>query len=93
MAVTYATFIARWPEFAAADQTLIETIIAEAEEQANETVFGDQYDAYILALAADMLAHHPFGEPARLSDDKTKTMYAILAERIRKQRTFGKRNG
>jgi len=93
MTISEAAFKARWPEFESADSDLIELVLVEAQNQANATVLGNSYTEYVLTLAADMLATHPFGQPMRLSDNTGQTIYARLLDRIRKQKTFGLRHG
>lgn len=70
-----AAFRARFPEFRAASDPLVESVLAEATLRVASDVFGDLTDAAIGYLAAHLLAGSPLGFSQRLEDDKTETTY------------------
>lgn len=51
MAVTLTSLRARFPEFTDAPDALLTACIAQAENEVNETVWGDNYDEGVLLLA------------------------------------------
>lgn len=70
-----ATFRARFPEFRAASDTLVDAVITEATARIASETFGDLTDTAIGYLAAHLLATSPLGASQRLEDDKTETTY------------------
>lgn len=93
MTVTAASFKTAFPEFSSADSSLVTIKIAAAELQINTTVWGSRYDEGVMWLTAILLVSSPYGEPSRLSDDKTKTIYHENYLRLRNIVTIGLRNG
>lgn len=92
MAVTAATFKAAFPEFVNADNSVVEAKIDSAKLQINSTIWGSRYDEGIMWLTAILLSSSPFGEAARLSDDKLTTIYHETYKRLRSIVTVGLRN-
>ena len=96
MAVTVASFRAAFPEFATADNpsdALIQLKIDSAKLQINSTIWGSRYDEGVLWLTAMLLASSPFGEPSRLSIDRSHfaTIYHEHFTRLRNTVAFGLR--
>lgn len=56
MAVTYATFLERFPEFTPHPSGIVNGAIAEASYDASSDVFGDQTDRAVKFLAAHIIA-------------------------------------
>lgn len=93
MAVTTASFLARFPEFARAPRGLIEGAIADAIVQIDRCVFRDKADAATQFLAAHMVANNPLGEVARLekkgADGEPMTTYLYEFNRLKRIVTSG----
>ena len=53
MAVTLTSLRARYPEFDDAPDALLTACITQAENEVNETVWGDNYDEGVLLLACE----------------------------------------
>ena len=56
MAVTYATFLDRFPEFSPHPSGIVNGAISEATYDASEDLFGDQTDRAVKFLAAHIIA-------------------------------------
>lgn len=56
MAVTYATFLDRFPEFTPHPSGIVNEAIAEATTDASQDVFGSQTDRAVKHLAAHIIA-------------------------------------
>jgi hypothetical protein len=56
MAVTYASFLERFPEFTPHPPGIVNGAISEASYDASEDVFGDQTDRAVKFLAAHIIA-------------------------------------
>lgn len=93
MAVSVSTFKARWPEFASTSDDLVQLVLDEAHLECSAAAYKDQRNRAILECAADLLARHPFGEPARLSKDQNKTVYGEMFARTRRVAAIGLRYG
>jgi hypothetical protein len=61
VAVTAASFKARFEEFAEAGDALIDGCLDDARAQLGETIWGSLYDQAVSLRAAHMLALSPFG--------------------------------
>ena len=91
MAVTYASFIARFPHFTAAGQALIETEIAFAAKLVNSTIWGDHTDDAVAQLTAHRIAKNPAGQFSRLVNKDGSTNYLHEFERMQRQLLVGDR--
>jgi hypothetical protein len=83
VAVTYASFISARPEFnnTSITQASVEAAIADAEDQIDEEVWGDQTDIGVSLLAAHLVAISPHGQAARLvAKDGSTTYYKRYCE-------------
>lgn len=91
MAVTYAQFVQRFPEFSQAPQDTVEACLAEAEARVDRTfVATNKADAAVKYLAAHLIAVNPLGEYARLdASGKKKSMTTYWAEYMRLIRSTG----
>jgi hypothetical protein len=56
MAITLATFLIRFPEFSVQSEDVIEAILAQADRETDEVVWGDLHDDATYWLAAHMMA-------------------------------------
>jgi hypothetical protein len=56
MAVTYATFLDRFPEFEPHPSGIVNGAISEATADVGEVIFGDQTDRAVKHLAAHIIA-------------------------------------
>lgn len=65
MAVTYHQFVAEFPEFSRAPETMIEAKIAQATRRIDSDVWGAVADDGVRYLAAHLLSMHPASESAR----------------------------
>lgn len=68
-------FRARFPEFRAAADELVQACLDEATLRIDSGVFGDLTDAAIGYVAADLVATSPLGKSQRLEDDEDETIY------------------
>jgi len=84
LAVTYATFLVRFPEFAQAPQTLVEASLADAELMVDRDVYGAKADMAVGFYAAHLVATNPLGEMARLDKKSDRTTYLVHFERVRR---------
>jgi hypothetical protein len=86
MALNLATFRARFPEFADADDALVQEKLDEA---ARRTPAGEwttvENDAHAY-LAAHLLALSPFGRDARLSEKDGSSTYGTVRETMEAER-------
>lgn len=74
--MTYAEFVARFPEFARADPTRVAVILSDAEARTSEGVLGASYDEAVGLLAAHMLATQPGSVQSKLAGQAdNKTVY------------------
>jgi len=73
--VTLAQFRARFPEFSTAANTLVSAVLDEAACELDETDLGDAYDAAHGLLTAHKLATSPFGQAARMLNEKGESTY------------------
>lgn len=89
MAVTLATFVVQYPEFAATDSALATAKLAEAEQRTDARVFGDDYDAAVYLLTAHLISIAPFGQQARLESNKAETTYLVERKRLSRERAGG----
>lgn len=92
MAVTYATFIARFPVMAEVSQTLIEAELAAAASHCNAAVWGSKRDDGIAYLAAHRICIEG-GSPklSRLVDKDRTTTYIAEFKRMQRSLLVGDR--
>lgn len=67
MAVTTASFKARFPEFVNADETFVYACIADAAARCSADAWGANYDQAVNLLAAHIMAISPFGMGLQLT--------------------------
>lgn len=65
MAVTRASFLVQFPEFARAGTDLLDATLAAVTFQVSDS-FGDQYERAVYLRTADRLANSPWGRDARM---------------------------
>jgi hypothetical protein len=65
VAVSYASFVAAYPEFLKADSAMVTAQLALVELEVSDS-FEDQRDAAVMLRLADTLALSPFGRNARM---------------------------
>ena len=80
MAVTYASFIAEYPEFSETGQTLVEAKIAQAVLETPSGTWGDWTDKGVMLRTAAALSIGPAGSNARIKG-QIKTTYQMELER------------
>lgn len=89
MAVTHASFRARFREFARTDQAVVEAEIANATRTVDVRKYGLQADDVIGLEVAHRLALRPNGEFARLKpmkgDKEIRTTYGELLKAARRR--------
>jgi len=90
--VTATSFKAAFPEFEAAADALVTTKLAAARLQLDTSTWGTRYDEGVMWLTAILLSSSPYGENARLSDNKSKTVYHENYTRLRNIVTVAIRN-
>lgn len=99
MAVTYETFLERFPQFKpqgtteqkAVTEAMIRAEITFASRQVNPTYWGDQADDGIGLLAAHRVAKNPGGVFARLVNKDGSTAYLDEYQRLQRQLLVGDR--
>lgn len=91
MAVTAASFLVRFPQFAAAGNTLIEIEIGFARLLVNATAWGEHADDAVGLLTAHRIAKNPAGQFARLVNKDGSTNYLDEYERLEKRLLVGDR--
>lgn len=89
MAVTRATFIIQFPEFANADEDLVEAMLAAAELEIDRDVWEAKGDQGQMYLAAHKLALSPHGNGAELVSNGGATTYEIHYEKLQRQVSSG----
>jgi hypothetical protein len=80
--VTYAQFVARYPEFQPANNVpaaFVEVVLAEAINQISFKVFGERYTEAVLLETAYKLSLSPFGQGNNIPNPNNRY------ERARKQ--------
>lgn len=89
MAVTFESFITRFPEFArnpddlsGAFQGWIEAHIAAAVIETPSSVWGAMQDEGVYYLAAHKLAISPFGIAAKLGSKNGESVYGVERKRL-----------
>lgn len=83
MATVYRDFIQRFPEFAGADEAMINAKLAEATRQVDPTMTDPPLTDLIYQLTAQKLAKTPFGNTAKLSTNGGGTVYDDELDRLR----------
>ncbi len=66
MTVTRASFLARYAEFANAEDALVDVLLEEATQRTPERIWGRHTDAGIRYLAAHLMACSPFAAELKL---------------------------
>jgi hypothetical protein len=89
MAVSRASFLARFPEFEPAPPLMIDEAIAEAVTRVDSGVWGNKTDAGVRWRAAHLLAISPFGQQARLVSKDGSTTYGKEHARLMREVTPG----
>lgn len=72
---TLANFRVQFPEFASADDTLVQAWLDAAALEIDEDVWGDKAPQGHMYLAAHKLALSPYGQAARLAKSATDSTY------------------
>ena len=75
MALTAASFLISYPEFANIPETMINARIADAAHKVNAEYWGDELDHGQALWTAHLLITSPAGQSARLSSDKAESIY------------------
>lgn len=89
MAWTPTTFRARWPEFTATPDALVQPALDEAARSVDPRLFAAQTDDAVGWLAADLIARSPGGENARLVAKDGTTTYGDRFRVIARGRAGG----
>lgn len=87
MAWTPATFKARFPEFLATDDSVVQSVLNEAAARVDGS-FGDT-DTGVGYLTAHILSMQPYGQNARLESDDGTTTYGKLFDEWVRNRAGG----
>lgn len=88
-ALTVAEFRARFPEFAGAEDALIQKKLDVAANSIDPEVYRDSAHDAAYYFAADHLALSPFGGDSRLASANGTTTYRVCLEELRKACCFG----
>lgn len=83
MAVTVGELTTRFPEFATAEPTLIQSAIDDAELMVDRDFYGTRADMAVKYYAAHLIATNPLGEMARLKKNEEPTTYLEQFNRIK----------
>lgn len=83
MAVSYAQFVAQFPEFDQLEEAYVTSKLDEAERVHDAAAFGSSYDDVCYYFAADSLARSPSGSGMGLvNDDDDTTVYGYKYKTI-----------
>ena len=82
-------FKERFQEFEQTDDRLINFALNEAEQEVDQSTWGDRYRSGVFYLAAHKLACSPFGEAMRLAGKENETIYLKEYSRMLKSLGFG----
>ncbi len=93
-AVTRATLVERWPEFAPTPSAVVTSAIAEADRRTNASIFGDRRDDAVGLLACHLLAASPQGQglarlEATTSSSLESTAYGRELRQLRREACGG----
>lgn len=80
MALTPTDFVAAYPEFDEANQlqpAMVAGALTRAQAFCSAKLWGDRYEAGVMAKAAHLLAMSPLGENLRI-DAKQQTAYGVV---------------
>lgn len=91
MAVSAATFDARFPEFAGRPDALLTSVLAAATARCHSDTWGTGQNEGILYLTAHLLALSPFGREMRMVNRDGTTAYQGTYETILIGATAGRR--
>lgn len=72
---TAAAFKVEFPEFASADDTLVDAKLADAAARTGADVWGSKWEMGVKYKAARLLALSPFGRKMRLVNNDGSTVY------------------
>jgi hypothetical protein len=81
LAVSTASFLLAYNEFANAGTALLTAHLAQAEALTSDS-FGTQRDLVVMLVMADSLSRSPSGRDAKLADDE-KTVYQHTLDRLK----------
>lgn len=76
--MTYANFIALFPELSKLPQVQVEALIAHADLAISDSAFGDIRETVLAYRAAHMIACSPFAQSMRLVSDTGETIYSRM---------------
>lgn len=85
MAVTYADFVGRFPEFEPADTDMVTEVIAEATRRISSEEFEDATDDAVRYLAAHLLSTSPFGRQARMTAKDGSSTYEKELHKLQRE--------
>jgi hypothetical protein len=77
-----AAFNARFPEFRTATPELKQSVLDAAAAELNADAFGDAFNEAHGLLTAHKLGMSPFGQQARMVNEKGSTTYAVLFSEV-----------
>jgi hypothetical protein len=84
MTVSVNSFLAAYPEFQNAGDTLLTAQLALAEVVVSSDSFGAQRDLAVMLTLADRLATSPSGRDARMTtEDRPASTYSVELERLK----------
>lgn len=83
MSVTYASFVARFPQFAETSRAVVEACLQEATAFVDPTVWGALADSGIVHWAAHLIECSPYGRTARLNQWDNSTSYSAIFYELR----------
>lgn len=83
MALDFASFVLRHPEFASCDSGMVSTVLADTEKELTLEAFGEQFDAAHALATAHRLALSPSAQNARLNNWTSETPYSAQLDALR----------
>jgi len=89
VAVTAASFLVAYPEFALLDEGYVTAVLARAERRIGDHWREDLRDDIVELQTAHMLALSPAGRNAKLSEPGKPTAYEADLKMLRKGNGFG----
>lgn len=91
MAISYASFVAAYPEFSPIDQPYVQSWLDAAGRQIDRDVFETCADDAQGLLAAHLLALSPYGRNARTEKPQTTSVYGTMFADLQLKCSYGYR--
>jgi hypothetical protein len=87
--INFATFVASFPEFSTATETLVNAKLADADARTSSS-YGETREQRVFYLTARLLALSPFGRDMKLVSDDGSTAYDAEIDAMDLAATFAR---